>query len=296
MPGSSDFLQWNPAANNQENDAAYSADTLRANGIPSGVGGSGVLAPSLTHNKLYYQLSTMVAALAQFGANQGQTMSDANLTNLVTALEAFLATLNSPQFTGVPTAPTVGTPTDSTLKLANTAFVQAAIAAYAAASQKVFKSFDNLSHTLNAATGLMSAVNIPAGIINEVNSSGSVIKVRAWGTTVGAAGAGNPSVGLLIGGVISPNLLGLSVPSGAPDVVDWEITAELLCINPSAQLVTARGEWYNETTGANGWLLHRPSPATPNLHSNGTQIATYVVTSAAGVVVNGNGLEVTVLE
>jgi hypothetical protein len=50
---------------------------------------------------------------------------------LATALAA-KAPLASPTFTGTPTAPTVGTATDSTTKIATTAFVQAALVAYTA--------------------------------------------------------------------------------------------------------------------------------------------------------------------
>jgi len=52
-------------------------------------------------------------------------------TDLATALAA-KAPLASPTFTGTPTAPTVGTATDSTTKIATTAFVQAALVAYTA--------------------------------------------------------------------------------------------------------------------------------------------------------------------
>jgi len=55
-------------------------------------------------------------------------IAESQVTNLVSDL-ALKATLVSPALTGTPTAPTVATATDSTTKLATTAFVQAAIAA-----------------------------------------------------------------------------------------------------------------------------------------------------------------------
>ena len=81
--GSNSFLQWNPGAANQETDAAYAADTQRTGGAAAPSLFSSVLA-----NKLFFQLSTMVAALAQVMANAGQTVSDANLSNLEAAITA----------------------------------------------------------------------------------------------------------------------------------------------------------------------------------------------------------------
>jgi hypothetical protein len=78
---SNNFLQWNPNATNQENDAAWAADSQRASGAASGS-----IFPSPTANKLFFQLSTMVAALGQMLSSKGYAVSDANLSNLVTAL------------------------------------------------------------------------------------------------------------------------------------------------------------------------------------------------------------------
>jgi hypothetical protein len=81
MAGSTNFQQWNPGAANQESDAAYTADSLRS-------GGAGVdnIFPSATANKLFYQLSTFVAAFCQMMSNKGYVVSDANLATLTTVL------------------------------------------------------------------------------------------------------------------------------------------------------------------------------------------------------------------
>jgi hypothetical protein len=85
---SSNFQQWGPVLTNIEDDAAYTADTQRANGAPLDA-----TFPSDLANKLYMQCSVMVAAIGQFIANQGFAASDANLANLVIALTAALRAL-----------------------------------------------------------------------------------------------------------------------------------------------------------------------------------------------------------
>lgn len=72
MP-SSNFLQWDPPLANADSDGAYAADSSRAGGAP--VNG---LFPSSLANKLFYQLSTMVKAIADYMVGQGQNASDAN--------------------------------------------------------------------------------------------------------------------------------------------------------------------------------------------------------------------------
>ncbi len=78
-----EFEQWNPNKNNMESDETFLADTMRLNGAPGG--------PSIFNavlgNKLLYQLSTMVTALARMLTNKGYTISDADLNNLIAALQ-----------------------------------------------------------------------------------------------------------------------------------------------------------------------------------------------------------------
>jgi hypothetical protein len=78
MAGSTNILQWNPGAANQETDAVYAADSTRTGGAPNGV----IFASALA-NKLFYQVTTFVAALAQSMANKGYVISDASLSALV---------------------------------------------------------------------------------------------------------------------------------------------------------------------------------------------------------------------
>jgi hypothetical protein len=78
---STNFLQFNPGENNQETDTQYNADALRVGGVTVGA--------ALPHgllNKLWYQVSTMVTALAQICVNQGISAEDSNFDTLVTNL------------------------------------------------------------------------------------------------------------------------------------------------------------------------------------------------------------------
>lgn len=81
MAGTNNFQIWNPNANNQENDAAYTSDSLRANGAPSGA-----IFPSPTANKLFFQLSVMAYGLSQAMANKNYNISDSNGALLATVL------------------------------------------------------------------------------------------------------------------------------------------------------------------------------------------------------------------
>lgn len=77
MAGTTNFLQWNPGAANQETDAQYAADSMRTGGAPNGT-----IFSSSTANKLFYQLSTLAAALTQSLANKGYSPVDTSLSTL----------------------------------------------------------------------------------------------------------------------------------------------------------------------------------------------------------------------
>lgn len=85
MAGTNNFLQWNPGTANQENDAAYVADSARSGGA-----GTGSIFASQTANKLFFQISTMVAAIAAMMAAKNYNMQDGNFANLETALSNLL--------------------------------------------------------------------------------------------------------------------------------------------------------------------------------------------------------------
>jgi hypothetical protein len=79
------FLQFDPTKNNMVSDATYNGSSYRANGAVAGV------APSSLHNKLFYQLSTFVAAFTDMMATiknggSGYEMSDSDITALTTQL------------------------------------------------------------------------------------------------------------------------------------------------------------------------------------------------------------------
>lgn len=81
MPGSTNFLQWNPDENNQEIDSEYLLETLRVNGAPAGA-----LLPSPVGNKVFYQLSTFIAAFATMLTQKGYSPRDSNFADLVAVL------------------------------------------------------------------------------------------------------------------------------------------------------------------------------------------------------------------
>lgn len=85
MSGSSNFLVFDENALSMKSDADYSADGTRINGVSAG------MASVELHNKLYRQVSVMVAALAQWMADQGQVVSDSDLAALTTVVANTIA-------------------------------------------------------------------------------------------------------------------------------------------------------------------------------------------------------------
>jgi hypothetical protein len=69
MP-STNFIQVNPNANNQETDSAYSSDSQRSGGMVSGV------FASILANKIFYQSSTFITAFANFLVAKGYSPND----------------------------------------------------------------------------------------------------------------------------------------------------------------------------------------------------------------------------
>ena len=132
---SSNFLVFNPGCANQESDATYVADSVRSGGATSG----GLL-PSALFNKLDYQVSIFVAALAQalvtkgYSPNDGSTDPSTAFANLVAVLSNIItnvdlipyALLNSPVFTGTPRS-TTPAPGDNSTRVATTAFIDALV-------------------------------------------------------------------------------------------------------------------------------------------------------------------------
>ena len=74
------FLQFDPIKNNMLSDMVYQASSFRQQGAMTGI------ASASAHNKLFYQLSTMVAALAQMMENKGYNIEDTSIATLVTEL------------------------------------------------------------------------------------------------------------------------------------------------------------------------------------------------------------------
>lgn len=119
------FLQFNPAKLNQETDDQYAADPLRSGGAAAGE-----LCPSITFNKLMYQVTTLIKAFADALQAKGIELNDSNASTLAGLLANVVvssdltpyALLASPTFTGSPKAPTPPAG-DSSQQVATTAWV-----------------------------------------------------------------------------------------------------------------------------------------------------------------------------
>lgn len=87
MASTTNMLQWNPTATNQETDVQYNADSQRAGGAanPS-------LFASALANKLFYQCTTYLTALFTAMANKGFGTSDASLATLTAQCANILTT------------------------------------------------------------------------------------------------------------------------------------------------------------------------------------------------------------
>src|ERR1700733_8005289 len=87
MSATTNFLQFNLNAANQETDSTYLADSTRTGGA-----GTGSVFPSVLANKAFYQWSTFLASFCQMLVNKGISTSDANFTQLVAELANVLTT------------------------------------------------------------------------------------------------------------------------------------------------------------------------------------------------------------
>ena len=81
MPGSSNFKVFNESFLEAQSDGEYLGETQRVSGLTNGI------AKTKMHNKLFRQVSIMVAAIAQFIANQGAVVSDGDLAALVSVIQ-----------------------------------------------------------------------------------------------------------------------------------------------------------------------------------------------------------------
>lgn len=179
MAGSSNFKVFNPNLTNIMSDLDYNLSNYRLNGAVSG------LAPSNIHNKLYYQVTTFVAAMAESLANQGYVVSDSNYSNLVTVLSSILNTaggnltgaLNEAKGTNIASAATtnIGTATGNFVQVTGTTTITALGTAQAGAKRTVnFTGSLTLTHNATSLILPGSAnIAINAGDICEFVSLGS---------------------------------------------------------------------------------------------------------------------------
>jgi hypothetical protein len=84
MPGDNNFLQFDPNKVLMFSDADYNAALSRLNGVSAGQ------ASAQLHNKLFYQMSTFIAAFAQAMSNANFNATDVDLPTLTTNITNFL--------------------------------------------------------------------------------------------------------------------------------------------------------------------------------------------------------------
>lgn len=84
MAAPTNFITWNPNQVNQQSDVEYLGAPQREGGAVSG------LFAARLANKLFYQCSVMVAALAQAMVNKGYEMQDVVIGDLVTSFSHIL--------------------------------------------------------------------------------------------------------------------------------------------------------------------------------------------------------------
>lgn len=83
------FIEFDTAKTDIQTDAEYAADSQRVNGVATG------MARTAFHNKLFRQLSVMVAAIGQVIADLGTSVSDTSVSTLVTSFKnTILSPLN----------------------------------------------------------------------------------------------------------------------------------------------------------------------------------------------------------
>ena len=84
MAGSNNFLQWDVAKANIQSDVVYEIESSRTGGAIAG------LFEAKLANKLFYQVTTMVAALGQSLSNKGYVVSDSDIAALIVILSNIL--------------------------------------------------------------------------------------------------------------------------------------------------------------------------------------------------------------
>lgn len=89
MSGTTNFIQINPTAANQENDSTYQTDPITTGGIAANS-----IMPSPWMNKAWFQSSTFVAAMCQMLANKNFSTSDVNVVTLSATLANILTTFD----------------------------------------------------------------------------------------------------------------------------------------------------------------------------------------------------------
>ena len=97
MSATTNFVTFDPALVNAENDATYQSDSSVTGGLSNG------MASPQMHDKLFHQATIMVKALANIMVTQGQSALDTSESALTAALTATIQSMIIPAGISSPT-------------------------------------------------------------------------------------------------------------------------------------------------------------------------------------------------
>lgn len=194
---------------NVESQLAYSTDPTTAGGQLAGIAKSSIF------NKIWRQGNFFAAVLANFIANQlgVSVLDDGDVSGKITLFQnaiiqlcsTVFAPITSPNFLGVPTAPTVAGTSDNSTKIATTGFVQAVRALLAPLASPAFTGTPTAptpsagdNSTKLATTAFVQSEGVPVGAsiiwnassppANYLEENGASLSTSTYATLFAAIG------------------------------------------------------------------------------------------------------------
>lgn len=262
------FLVWNPNANNQKTDSQYAADTSRLNGATAGV------FESTLGNKLFFQTTSMVGAIAKMLSDQGLTVNDGSANvdgNDFDQLVATVKNLVTGQLLGIRVITSTGTYTPTTgtnsviVEVLGGGGAGGSCAATDSSHVSVGTGGASGSYGMGRYTSAFSGVTVTVGaggapVAGAGGSSGGTSSFGALLTSPGGGG------GTTSGPLASSTTVNRAIPGGLPS---------------GANLVSFKGECSEAAVNINGMLFKSRGASSPYGSGGGS------VSQGAGA--NGSG-------